>query len=1851
MALIKRNYFILCLICCYIQLNYGDDLAGSKLSVPRVLLPLFRDLSINFTLDISGGGCYKWSSSRRDIVEVVPLYGYAEECSRQATITVVTKELTRNTAIILAKDVFTGQILRADVIVDKIDSLQIVTTTRELFIEEPPEMFEVRAYDDQGNEFTTLVGVEFQWTVHTVAHASTGPVMKLMTFSDSPYETPLPVANFDRLGKHGHMALLEGIRTGSAKVSVKLPHSEYKQVPAVDVQLIVVANLILKPAVAFILPGDVIEYQLYQIRQGKMININFMGAQYSLLSENEDIAVVSERKAFAKVAGQVKIILRDNNVPESDKIIYPSATLNVALPSYMTLSLLPFQSWSLTINQNATIVPQLFTSNGQKFYIGENAEIRTSVPKENFHVQNVIRNGSVIGKTIRIGSGHVTSALYGVNDPNINQPLKLQTSATLEVFPDLGITPGLYVAPWIDSDFPALSSHKLTAFGGDGDYEWNSENKAVVEVNQDGLLKFNGLGQTLVNVCMRKNKLIKASSRIYVLEPHSLSVFSEYSEVPVGGEVVLHISLFGKVTIGSTTRLKAFDYCQHLEFIVSPQDPFYKIEKAVNNSLGCAARVVKSRSVGEAEVVVKLRLPTVTLEGSLRIRSHPPLVSIQPISKQVLLALGSSYHVVFSGGPSPSFGPYSTHLTITNDKISASKVHERPGLYVYSVTCLQIGSSDVNIFVKTMPLIKYSKSVESVYRVKVFCKLPKSLNVIRNYNTGCPDVIQDKIIAYPSSKTKFSIKIMDDLGNSFDNATSLLYDWNFLNQTMATFQEPNKVYLDEVEYDFYKRPLTHYIVVITNNNTGEVLGKGMAFNYRKEALTQYNLNREDWSIHGKVVTHFALSVASEPFIETSFMSIFNHPLNMVNLLITGGSGHFQFEVKPRSIVDVRYVHQKKMAEIHPLNEGTCEITIADRCLPPFFNMSIDVKVINVAYLQIETASKIQEGQQKKVTVKVFDKEEYPLAFPVFSVEKMGMVMECSDTSIADFDKTEKVSMDSNKGIINFILKAKKIGEVTIWARWFNITSNVLNIQVFPRVKINPRNLTLVVGSEIQIDIIGGPSIDSALQYMTADSFISTVSPDAVVKGLRPGRTSLTAIAVGHQGEVYSKDTVEVNVVTLAGVYIVAPITNLGVGNMMPMWACGLPHTISPLLLGSISPPLQFKWSTSVPNIVMIKDVFYNTNIQIGNENKLSVRILGLKPGQTSIELSVTGRGFDKNIFTFNSSFRVDVVSRLEWMRPNIGFPFMLMAPNTNYQLKTNLVEKEVKYRISTMRILPETVLGDNNVVQISSEGILTSGSNFGTAVISARSSEFISGSDEIHLMVKIRPVHYLMINVDTPLETSEDVKSLPRGLYLNINITYHDKYGSVFFVAPFSKPVHSCSVCSKVHIEYLESNHSLVTSLTSIGSVILKFKDVMYGRQIEMEDYVKIPVDNYISPNRNFMTVGEIICFSTPLITDKGVWSADNNPISISKYGVAKAVRPGPAVITFSLSYPEPRILSSTVVEVLPLQSFLFGSMSRKMITNSINVVYLVPVFLINEKQKKHEYYSKNCRNQHVDIDIYPFSCELHYTSSSKLYPVENIFSVKADFNITMGSYACVITPIKGAAKDISKIESNITLTVTNQKSLYETLLIYFYPQFNLDNNRVTITKRLRTVFIEVSGIPAVLKDLFAIASDPEVISVGDPFLSDDNVLSIPIIPQVFAAGVPEIYITVSSKLTSQEERVQVVFTDTAEPESFLRSLINVIYHIVMAIFEGLIFYHPINSFMVYSLILCIVVYYFASFLMLKNDYAETPSRPAHLMSPKSFRRVTTTSRFNRPRPMPGSAPSVFLTDSHLLHQESNHSF
>lgn len=65
-------------------------------------------------------------------------------------MTTLSREKHRNTAIVLAEDLATGEVLRCDVILDVIDQLGVLTTTRELYLEEAPETFELWAQDSQG---------------------------------------------------------------------------------------------------------------------------------------------------------------------------------------------------------------------------------------------------------------------------------------------------------------------------------------------------------------------------------------------------------------------------------------------------------------------------------------------------------------------------------------------------------------------------------------------------------------------------------------------------------------------------------------------------------------------------------------------------------------------------------------------------------------------------------------------------------------------------------------------------------------------------------------------------------------------------------------------------------------------------------------------------------------------------------------------------------------------------------------------------------------------------------------------------------------------------------------------------------------------------------------------------------------------------------------------------------------------------------------------------------------------------------------------------------------------------------------------------------------------------------------------------------------------------------------------------------------------------------------------------------------------------------------------------------------------------------------------------------------------
>lgn len=46
-------------------------------------------------------------------------------------------------------------------------------------------------------------------------------VLRFMTYEESQYERPASVATLDGIGKRGHIVLIEGVKTGTAKVNIR----------------------------------------------------------------------------------------------------------------------------------------------------------------------------------------------------------------------------------------------------------------------------------------------------------------------------------------------------------------------------------------------------------------------------------------------------------------------------------------------------------------------------------------------------------------------------------------------------------------------------------------------------------------------------------------------------------------------------------------------------------------------------------------------------------------------------------------------------------------------------------------------------------------------------------------------------------------------------------------------------------------------------------------------------------------------------------------------------------------------------------------------------------------------------------------------------------------------------------------------------------------------------------------------------------------------------------------------------------------------------------------------------------------------------------------------------------------------------------------------------------------------------------------------------------------------------------------------------------------------------------------------------------------------------------------------
>nr|XP_050870070.1 nuclear pore membrane glycoprotein 210 [Vespula vulgaris] len=1717
------------------------DVTTHRLNVPRVLLPVFNDFAINFTLEVTDGGCYQWSTSRLDIIQLIPISeNFDKSCSSSIMIQTITRESTRNTAIVLAEDVNTGQLLRCDVIVDAIFSLNLVTTTRELYIEEAPEAFEVRAYDEQGNEFTTLAGVEFLWSIGNADKRTQsdnkipGNVLRFLTYQESQYETPLTVVELDAAGKKGHVVLLEGIRTGTAKVSVKLPYPEYKHVPPIEVELIVIANLIIIPSEVTMMQYDNFKYKIMQVHQGRLEIINLPSSQYYLEAENPDMLEINNdiSTAYALSLGRTKVFLHDKNVRDEYPVILPSAVVNVNSVTYISLAVLPNRNWGLILGQMHEIIVELYDNKDHKFHIGEGIEVSIKVDENYFDPKFVSQNGTyLVGVPIACGTMLVQASLYGITDKHgkkIALPSPLSTEAELVIHTPVTVRPHVLAVPW-DSKSKSRYDIALKANGGDGSYVWISRHSSIVTVSQSGGIRILAPGSSEIIVAMSRNQYNKDTAKIHVLLPSKLKIIEYSIEAAVGEPIHLHIALYGKLTNGSDSKEIPFNDCKDINFETFIPDGNFaqNFSKDVQPiGVSCAVITIISSSVGISQVTVAYNANGQYLTDNITVSAYEPLVIVHPKKRETLLAVGSSRKIIFKGGPHPwssKAQSYSRKMQSSNEKIAEVIEHTHSlsisyDISVFEVLCKTLGEVILTYTVSNVPLLPNCKSTYAMQTARVTCGKPRYIYLqpeVKDSNS-CPlKQNSDKILAHSDKSQKFIIIVKDEDGRQFDNITSLNIEWN-IKPSAAGHVETSTGSIEETFTDMQVvLPKRHYQNIAFTKRFGIFTICAIITGYEKHILGKLRITPE-WPAFpvqndkGNIETPLIencveITLVNDTILSPNKLIILNDPNGKYYLKVSQGSGYYEFILSSNDVADVRYMEPTKVISVTPKKAGTVHIALRDLCLPSKEAEAI-IEVQQLAIIETDVVNKIEKGKCVIAALKLLDTNGNIIKLPSLNALNFKAKFENKYIEIKQLSLNEhgnppydqmlyKVSgVNEGESQLTFVSEANEQ----------EIQSEPISIQVFLPLKIHPKNLTILIGTIYQIQTIGGPT-NAEIEFSTKNNEILSIDHNGVFEGKSNGQTKIIARAIGLNAKgnkiIYSEDYTTIHVLYLEGIKIVTPVTRVKVGGTFPLWAFGIPEYLTPLIIGSMQLPLSFSWSSSDSTLLSLHNMYEGTGINIRYQNEVSIRARALEAGLVTIYLNVTVpsnvlTGL-RNEMTYTTFVKIEIFEELHLINPALpsGSSLILMSPNSMLKLQTNW-DKHGSVTYQIISTSQQNNSKDQNALNLASKsftvdnGVIKSGDHFGRTIISITNVETYNVKQTLTVVVDVKPIHYMMLSLHSKLRirSGEELNMLPKGMELDYIVEYYDNVGMKFHAAETNIK----TTLNRVDLATFTTNpgNLITTKFIENGELVVKIFSDKYSQG--MFDYVHMRLGDIVFPTKTTLTVGDIVCFSMPLLSsdgDPGYWQSTAPEILIIDpiTGIARARNIGHAVVKHSLASHmqgeiEVTIQAISKVSIVPLRG--------KNVTGF--EIFSVPLVLKSkdEQIKENNVLSRGlggCRTySSFTLTSFPYTCNIQLVPSSSI-GAKDMFLVKPRFSIVTGFYYCDIIPMGSPNVALSTLEARIQISARSRDIEAIPLELTYLPPIYVS------TKEILFINPHSQTVPIATLDIFGLRSVLEHVTIEVP--------------------------------------------------------------------------------------------------------------------------------------------------------------
>jgi len=557
-------------------------LDGRKISVVTALLPPVGDRQQGTGARLrveASGGCYRWESMRPDLVVIeVPesLDPSAESleclerkalecldhgaalrqqqqsfvaagpgfppspevsCQPVAILRSVAKDVKvpSEKVLVVARDIGNPSMeLRTEVYLSRVARLEVETRVRRINVDEV-ETLAARAYDEHGNVFSSLEGLQFEW------HVRDPSILRISELSQTVFRLSPARRVLTQAGLHSDLLMLHGVETGITSVSVQLSAHAGQTIKSPEVELKVAENIILVPAMVRVPPIAHLQLRLKAPR-GTSVPLNEV-ADIPLPSKNfyfafGEVWVLEGDNAtgrvVARMEGKGRVVVSDQRIENS-----VSAEIIVAEPTRIRATLLPVPQgeahsdlewedahrhvseqgaaakapaeevsvWQLVLGRSYIVRLELFDKSSEALFIPPNlrATVSMSSPKGSgkvaaLHIDRQTPNSAVLLVTAQhLGEGEVTFAEVSVvaDADDVANGLKTAQWPRLTFKQQFRVADPLHIVAPFQGPLvlPPWHSWALQMGGGSGKYRFKLVHKfgpAICSISEAGAITAKG---------------------------------------------------------------------------------------------------------------------------------------------------------------------------------------------------------------------------------------------------------------------------------------------------------------------------------------------------------------------------------------------------------------------------------------------------------------------------------------------------------------------------------------------------------------------------------------------------------------------------------------------------------------------------------------------------------------------------------------------------------------------------------------------------------------------------------------------------------------------------------------------------------------------------------------------------------------------------------------------------------------------------------------------------------------------------------------------------------------------------------------------------------------------------------------------------------------------------------------------------------------------------------------------------------------------------------------------------------------------------------------------------------------